>query len=44
MRAFKIKNSDPTKFVSGIRVDLENKLNNVIAKDRDRCSFIMYSS
>lgn len=34
MRAFKIKNSDPTKFVSGIRVDLENKLNNVIAKDR----------
>lgn len=34
MRAFKIKNLDPTKSCSGIRVDLENKLNNVIAKDR----------
>lgn len=34
MRAFKINNPDPTKYCSGIRISLENKLNNVIAKER----------
>lgn len=34
MRAFKINNPDPTKYCSGIRINLENKLNNVIAKER----------